>query len=405
MPIYEYVARDRHGKRVRGSIESPDSGQVFRYVDGLGMTPVRVREKKHLPVFDLLFVPWQGVGKIHLAVFTRQMSTLLKAGIPILAAMDVLIEQTEDNNLAKILRSMRYDIESGKKLSQAMEKYPKVFDELYTSSIVAGETGGTLTTVLDRLSDMIEYEMDTSSEIKAAMWYPAIVVVFLAVAFIGLVAFIVPKFLFLFKRFGAELPWPTKVLIKVNEIISQEWIMVIAATLFVVFLARLFVKTDWGRNFWDGRKMKMPIVGRLIHKLYMSRFAHMMATLLETGLPILRALDCVARAIGNVVIEKEVRRIEESVRQGKGFSGPLKASPFFPPMVSTMAAVGESSGNIPEMFLRVAKHYDKDVQIAVKNLTKVIEPILIVCLGGMILFFALGIYLPMWNYYKIFAGG
>ena len=375
------------------------------YVDGLGLLPIDVRSKN--PPFwkKWLKVSFGRVKKDHLVFFSRQLSTLIKAGVPILMALESLIEQTEQPVLSRALETIRYDVESGKNFSEALRAHPDVFPSLYVNTIVAGETGGVLPKVLDRLTEILDHEYETESNIKAALRYPMFVLLALVGAFLFLVTVVVPQFISMFARLGGELPWMTKVLIQINALIRDHWVVMIIAVISMIFAAKMFLSTRRGQRTFDYAKMKIPVIGPLLLKLYISRFSHMLGMLLDSGMPILRALGNVAPSVGNVIIEEEINKIESSVREGEGFAGPLKESPYFPPMVSYMARVGEASGQISEMLLEIARHYDRDIKYTVAHLTKLIEPLVITLLAAMVLFFALGIFLPMWDYYNLLVRG
>ncbi len=408
MPLFTYKARDEAGKQVKGSVEASSEDQAMRQVDRLGFIPIEVREvadsqagtskqsRSGSPAYR---------GRVSLTeviVMTRQLCTLLQAGVPIMNCMDALVAQNTHPGVRAILQGVQKDVGGGSQLSAAFAKYPKVFSQLYVQTVRAGEVAGVLPEVLMKLADMMESDLETMRAVKSAVRYPIMVVIALTVAFFVLITFVVPRFKALFDRFDTQLPLPTRILIGANALIVNWWYIVIPALAGLIFFLYSLVQTKRGRYVWDGFVLKVPVFGDLVLKVSMMRFSRMFATLYKAGVPVLRVIEIVSQTLGNSVIGKEVADMGQSVKQGTGLSEPLQKSAHFPPMVVHMMSVGEKSGAVDEMLLEVAKHYDLETKYVVRNLTSLIEPMLIVGLGLIVLLLALGIFLPMWNLVKLY---
>lgn len=400
MPLFVYRAVTPRGTVVEDAMEAVNAQVAADKLQQLDYLPLKISvQRRGLQVGGLLHTSRVSVDDV--IVFTRQLVTLLKAGVPLLACLEALVEQTENKSLRQIIAAVYRDIEGGVSFSEALARHPKVFAPLYISSIRAGELGGALDEVLERLSELMEHDRETRARVKAAMRYPIIVVVSIVVAFFTLMLVVVPKFIVMFHRVGLELPLPTRLLIWLYGLISQQWHWMLVAAVLLIAAYQVWIKTDTGRVQRDRLLLQIPIFGPLNLKTAMSRFTRMFETLNSSGLPILQTLEIVSSTAGNVVIGKEIQRAALGVRQGEGIAVPLKQSALFPPMVVRMIAIGEQSGSLDEMLLNVSKHYDKEVEYAVKNLTALIEPILTVSLGAIVLFLALAIFLPMWDLTKL----
>lgn len=399
MPWFHYKAMNSAGAVVEDELEAANAAAAAEKLESLGYLPLKIRAQKGERSKGGRKRP--RVKPNDIIVFTRQLVTLLKAGVPLLAALEALAEQTDNPHMREVISRIYVDIESGISLSEALARHPSVFEELYVNSIRAGEMGGALDEVLQRLADMIEYDRETRARIKSAMRYPIMVVVSLFVAIIVLMLLVVPKFVGMFTKLGIELPLPTRILIAVYNAMTGYWYYGVAAVGVLFMAFRLWIRTPAGRLAFDQLKLKLPIFGPLLMKSYMSRFTRMFETLNRSGLPILQTLDIVAKTIGNVVIGREIEKASLGIRRGDGIAVPLRQSKLFPPMVIRMIAIGEQSGSLDEMLQNVSNHYDMEVDYAVKNLTSMIEPLLTVGLGVIVLFLALAIFLPMWDMTKI----
>jgi type II secretory pathway component PulF len=400
MPQFVYKAVTPQGNVIEDKMEAANVQAVAEKLQQFEFLPLKISAKGGGLQRDI-FNSAPKVKIDDVIVFTRQLVTLLKAGVPLLACLDALGEQTENKGFKDIIRAIYRDVESGVSFSEALGKHPKVFEPLYVSSIRAGESGGALDEVLERLSELLEHDRETRARVKAAMRYPIIVIVSMVVAFFALMLLVVPKFIAMFEKVGLDLPMPTRILVFLYGIISTQWYILLLVIIALVIGFKLWIKTERGRYVWDGLVLKIPIFGPLILKTAMSRFTRMFETLNSSGLPILQTLDIVSGTVGNAVIGREIQKASLGIRQGEGIAVPLKQSRLFPPMVVRMISIGEQSGSLDEMLLNVSKHYDMEVEYAVKNLTSMIEPILTVGLGTIVLFLALAIFLPMWDLTKL----
>ncbi|MEO0096961.1 MAG: type II secretion system F family protein [candidate division WOR-3 bacterium] len=400
MPLFSYKVRDREGKVLTGTVEGSDVNSVIEKLDALGYIPLQVKEIKQATggggfSLDALFMG--RVKAIDLINFTRQFVTLHKAGLPMLSAISALQAQTRSAALAKALDGIRKDLMGGASLSQAMAKYPRIFNELYVNSVWAGETGGVLDEILNRLADLLEHERRLRSEVMSALRYPIILLVGMVVAVIVLSTFVLPKFIMLLTGLGTKVPTPTRILITFVTFMKNYWFtgLFLLAILGLIFY--MFIRTKGGRLWWDRVKLKIPIAGPLIYQMVLARFARMFETLDRTGLPILRSLALVSKTVGNAYISQHIDAIAESVRRGRGIAPPMRESNVFPPMVVQMVATGEESGALDDMLRQVADYYDNEVERIAKNLTGLIEPVLILVMGIGVVFIIIAVIMPYMN--------
>jgi type II secretory pathway component PulF len=300
-----------------------------------------------------------------------------------------------------VINTIMKDIEGGSFLSEALVKHPKVFPALYVSMIKAGEAAGTLDEILERLATLTEHEKDIRTKIKAATFYPRIVVAVISGAFIILMTFVVPRFAAIFSRFKATLPLPTRIMIGINDIFHHYWYLMIILLAAIVLGFHWYTNTETGRLKWDSLKIRVPIFGPLFLKVAMSRFAHILGMLMRSGVAILDTLEIASATVANKVLSQEINKLREGVKEGRGLSEPLKESGVFPPIVVQMISVGEQSGKLAEMMPKVSQHYDLEVEYTIKNLSTLIEPVLIITIGGIVLFLALAIFLPMWDMARV----
>ncbi|MBL7176163.1 MAG: type II secretion system F family protein [Desulfobacteraceae bacterium] len=401
MPTYKYRARDKFGKAINGVVDASGYEMAAGHLDGLGYTPVSINEKKK-DIIPLDFLQGRrGISLEDLILFSRQLSTMFSAGIPLLRSLDALSEQTENKRMKEITDTIRNDIQGGSSLSDALSRHPKVFSELYVSMIHAGETAGTLDEILDHLATLNEHEKDTRARIKVATRYPKIVVIAISLAFIILVSFVVPRFAAMFSRFEATLPLPTRIMIGISHVFRDYWFVMIIVASLIALGFRWYTNTKSGRLRWDGLMLRIPVFGPLFLKITMSRFTHILGMLIRSGIPILDSLKITSATTGNVLISQEVEKLRENVREGGGLSQQLRQSAVFTPMVVQMISAGEESGKMDEMLAKVSQYYELESEYTIKNLSTLIEPVLIITIGGMVLFLALGIFLPMWDMARV----
>ncbi|MBU1869226.1 MAG: type II secretion system F family protein, partial [Candidatus Omnitrophica bacterium] len=337
-----------------------------------------------------------------LNMFTRQFYVLQKAGLPIISALSALQEETSNPVLQEVIAKIIEDIQSGTSLTMALERHPKVFDNLYVNMIKSGEASGTLDDTLQRLAILGENEEKVRMRIKSATRYPVIVVTTIIGAFAVLTTFIVPRFEKLYSQFKAELPLPTKMLLGANYILRHYWWLIAIIIVASVIAFKKLIATRAGHLWWDSVKLKVPIFGPMVLKITISRFARITGTLMASGIPILNILELTRDGVGNEVVGQVIDRIRRSVNDGKGMVEPMRQSALFPPVVIQMVKVGEETGNIQDLLIHIADYYDEQVEYTLNNMITLIEPILIFVLGIGVLFMALGIFLPVWNLTHVF---
>lgn len=407
MPLFRYKVRDKEGKIISGTIEGTDVASVTEKLDSFGYVPITIREEKAAaagPSFDLSRF-FERVKPADLINFTRQFVTLHRAGLPMLTAIGALQAQTKSKALAKALDAIRKDLMGGAALSVAMAKHPRVFNELYVNSIWAGETGGVLDDILDRLVMLLDHERKLKSDVGSAMRYPIILMVTFVVAVAVLATFVLPKFVSLIATVGGKMPLPTQILLIVTNFMGKYWYLLALVLAAAVVLFYMFIRTSVGRMWFDRFKLRLPIFGPIIYKMALSRFARMFETLDRTGLPILRSLNLVSKTVGNVYLAQAIDKLAESVRRGRGLATPMRELGVFPPMVVQMVATGEESGALDDMLKQVSDYYDSEVEYAVKNLTGMIEPIMILFMGVAAVFLIVAIIMPYMSILTSFGSG
>lgn len=406
MPLFRYKVRDKDGKILSGTLEGSDINTVVERLDALGYIPITVKEEKKATTVPGVSGFLAGrVKAVDLINFTRQFVALHKAGLPMLSAMGALQGQTRNKTLANALDSIRKDLMGGASLSVAMSKHPRIFDELYVNSVWAGETGGVLDEILARLADLLEHERKLRGDVQSAMRYPAILMVGFVVAAIVLATYVMPKFISILTTIGSKMPLPTQILVTGVSFAQRYWFMGLMAFGVAAALFYLFTRTGGGKLWWDQTKLKIPIFGQLLFKMTMSRFSRMFETLDRTGLPILRCLGLVSKTTGNAYISQHIDKVAESVRRGRGIAAPMRESGVFPPMVVQMVATGEESGALDDMLKQISDFYDGEVEYAVKNLTGMIEPVLILIMGVGIVFLIIAVIMPYMSILSGFGSG
>jgi type IV pilus assembly protein PilC len=409
MPTYAYTVRDAAGVLKKGVSEAESDAILARRLREQGFQVANIKKTAGAAVKK----PGQGGGMVFgkvklndLSIFCRQFSTMIDAGVSLVRCLSVLQEQTANPKLRRIIADIQSEVEAGQTLSRAMQKYPRVFNNLFIGLIRAGEVGGVLEESLQRLSQFLEKDVELRRKVKAAMTYPAIVM-FVAVAIVvGLVTIILPKFISLFKELGvSDFPVPTLILMSISHFLTTYWY--IAALIFIAFMAvfRMFVRTKFGKRVYDMFKLKMPVFGKLNHKIALARFSRTLGTLLVSGVPILQALETVAGAVDNDIISDAVMEARARIREGDRIGDPLQKSKMFPPMVVQMISIGEESGALDQMLSKIADFYEQEVDAALASLTSAIEPIMIVFLGGAVGFIVISMFLPLVSLIQGLSGG
>ncbi|MFQ5637023.1 MAG: type II secretion system F family protein [bacterium] len=400
MPTFEYKAINQAGEEITEVMDAVDENAIADRLSSLGYLPITIKPKGT----SSGFLPFSFGGKlkqVEIIVFTKQLVTLLKAGVPLLACLEALSDQAENQTVKKVIEEIYIDIQSGASFSDALQNHPKDFSELYVNSVRAGEMGGALDDVLERIVLLMEHDQETRSRVKAALRYPVMIVVSLIIAFIALMMLVVPKFIDLFEKLGVDLPLPTRILIGIYTVVHDYWYVLLIGLVLTTVGFIKYIRTEKGAYQWDKLKISTPIFGQLVMKTAMSRFTRMFETLNSSGLPILRTLEISSKTVGNIVVGKVIQDAVGGILEGEGIAGPLSRSQIFPPMVVKMISIGEKSGSLDEMLVNISRHYDSEVDYAVKGLTSMIEPIMTVGVGLIVLFLALAIFLPMWNLTKL----
>ncbi|MDP8229661.1 MAG: type II secretion system F family protein [Candidatus Gorgyraea atricola] len=403
MPNFKYKIRDKYGRASTGTIEGESKEAVAAHFKRMGYAPTSIEKagptlKKFNP-FERFF---RRVKLEELIVFTRQLMTLQRAGVSILVSLEAIREQVNNAYFKNTINEISHTIEAGKSLSDSIAKFPDVFSDIYINMIRSGETAGILDNILDRLATLLEHELDIRMKIKQATRYPLLVIASICIAFPVAIMFIIPKFSTLFARFDTQLPLPTRILLALNFMLVNYWPLVIVGVVVLIIGFRYLINTNLGRAIWDNIKLKIPVFGPLILKISMSRFCRMTATLSASGVPIINTLEIVKEAVGNRIIANSVENIINGVSEGEGIAASMKVTSLFPSIVIQMVKIGEETGKIDELLMKVSDYYDEQVNYTVQNLTVLIEPILIFIMGIMVLILALAIFLPMWNLISLF---
>jgi len=396
MATFVYDAIDPVGRSVKGRIDAESESLVLSKLHDQNFHVLGVREQKD--ALGLLSNRPIGPPKLQsLVVFSRQFATMIDAGIPVLKCLDILESQTKDAPLKVAINAIRKDVKGGSSLAEAIAKHPNCFSKLYLNMIKAAELGGILDSILDRLAGFLEKEMEIKQKIKSAMMYPIIVLVFAVVIILALFFFVLPKFKEIFASMNVEMPAMTQALFSMSDFMVKNWWVALVVIVGVIIGINRYGKTAKGRMQIDTIKLRFPIVGELVLKMAVSRFSRTFGVLISSGVPMMRAMEIIGEASGNAVITKAVADTRSAIRDGSRLSTPLAGSGLFPPMVIHMIDIGEETGRLSEMLLKVSDFYDAEVDASVKGLTSMIEPLLIVFMGVIVGFVAISIMAPMFK--------
>jgi type IV pilus assembly protein PilC len=398
MPAYAWKGKNRMGETQEGVLvsDSRDAAAITLKRNGIEVMNINLMAGKSTKSF----------GKVkpkELAIFTRQFSVMIDAGLPLVQCLEILGAQQQDKGFQRIIEAVREDVEKGLTLQAALSKHPKAFNDLYVNMVGAGESGGILDVILQRLSGYIEKAVKLAAKVKGAMTYPvAVITIAIAVVVIIMVK-VIPVFSAMYEGLGSKLPFPTLVCMALsNALINYSWLIIIATVLIVVGL-RQYYKTPAGRLQIDALLLKIPIIGDVLRKVAVARFCRTLGTLISSGVPILEGMDITARTAGNMVIQNAILKSKDAVEQGRNISTPLAETKVFPPMVVQMVGVGEATGALDAMLAKVADFYEDEVDNAVANLTSLMEPVMIAILGGIIGFIVIAMYLPIFNLANVFG--
>ena len=400
MATYAFKALDLSGVSTKGEMEAGDKQAVAAQLRSRGLIVVDIEEQVPANAGDIL-ARFQRIKPDELVIATRQLSTMVNSGMSLLRSLYVIEEQTDNDKLRDIWVEVRKDVEAGLALSDALAKHPELFNELYVAMVQAGETGGILDNTLVRVADQLEKDAALKRQIKAAMMYPALIGGFAFIVLFALVAFLVPVFEKIFKDFGGDLPAITKFTVWLSHMATQRFYVLFGGFALTVFLFRKWKNSERGRMQWDRLKLKFPMkIGDIVQKVALARFSRTFSGLIAAGVPMLEAIDITGKTSGNKVIEKAMFEVRESVKKGGSLTAPMMAVPeAFPVMVTQMIGVGEETGALETMMTKIADFYEEQVAAAVKALTSILEPIMIMVVGGIVGFIVIAMYLPMFKVY------
>ncbi len=395
---FAFKAVDLTGIPQKGTIIGASKQAVTDELKSRGLTVMAVDEKATGLKFEIALP--QRIKAADLTVMTRQLATMVSSGLTLLRAFHVLEEQIEHKKLKATVERVREDIETGLLLSDALARHPKVFNPLYVAMVRAGEAGGILEEALERTADQLEKDDSLRRQVKSAMMYPTVIMTFAFIVLFALIAFIVPVFAGVFADFGGELPLITKVTVAMSDVAKGQWYLFIVGIPAALFGFKKFRTSDFGRPKWDAFRLKIPMkIGATVQKIALARWSRTFSSLYAAGVPIMQAIEVTGQTAGNAVIERTMEAVIESVKSGGSIAAPLKEAPIFPVMVSQMIAVGEETGGLDAMLSKVADFYEDEVEAAVKALTSILEPIMIVFVGGVVGFVVIAMYMPMFKLY------
>jgi type IV pilus assembly protein PilC len=399
MATYTFKAMDIAGVPARGEVDAVSKQAVADQLKERGLIVLDIAHKYRSKELNMEL--FRRVKASELAVATRQLSTMISSGMTILRALTVLEEQSDNSLLKETLANVRGDVEAGMMLSDALERHPKVFNPLFVSMVRAGETGGVLEESLMRTADQLEKDASLRRQVRGAMIYPSMVIIFATIVLLALVAFLIPVFEGVFKQFGGKLPALTEVMVKFSHLVNDQWYILV---LFVGITSTAFIyfkKSKWGRPRWDAFRLRVPMkIGDVVQKVAIARWSRTFASLVSAGVPIMQAIEITGKTAGNAVIERSMADVIANVKNGGTISEPLSHAKVFPPMVSHMVGVGEETGALDTMLAKVADFYEDEVEAAIKALTSILEPAMIILVGGIVGVIVISMYLPLFDVYN-----
>ena len=411
MAFFKYRGRNRRGEMAEGRIEGTSVDAVANQLFNNGITPIDIvaadAAQDVLGGLKGLRISFSEgrVSLLDLVFFSRQMYTLLKAGVPILQALQGLRESTQNAALAKVIGNIREGLDAGLDLTGALSRHPQVFSPLFVSMVQVGETSGSLPEAFLQLSLYLERDKDTRDRIKQATRYPTMVIGAIVVAMFIINLFVIPTFAKIYAGFKAELPWATQILIATSNFTVRYWYLIIIAAVLLALATHMYIKTTDGRYRWHRYKLKIPLVGPILFRATLGRFARSMAIILKAGVPLVQGMTVISRAVDNDFIGERILQMRDGVERGENITRTASATGLFPPLVIQMISVGEETGAVDNLLLEVAEYYEREVDYDLKNLSSAIEPILIVVIGIIVMILALGVFLPMWDLASAARGG
>jgi type IV pilus assembly protein PilC len=396
MPVYIWEGKAAKGTIQKGETNAP-SEKILRQI--LKAQKINVSKVKQKPkdIFENVAFMQPGVKTKDLIVFTRQFSTMIDAGLPLIQGLDILANQEENRTFKKVLMQVKLDVEGGSSLAEALKKHPKVFDNLYVNLVAAGEMGGILDTILQRLAAYIEKNARLVSKVKGALIYPVTIMAIAVVVILIMLVFVIPVFAEMFTDFGGELPGLTQAVVNISDFLRNNWIVLTGVFAGLFYAFKKWKSTDRGEYLFDKYMLKAIVIGDLLRKVAVAKFTRTLGTLITSGVPILDGMDVVAKTAGNRVVEEAINNTKQSISEGKTIAAPLEESGVFPPMVCQMVAVGESAGSLDAMLEKIADFYEEEVDTAVDAITALIEPVMMVFLGGTVGTMLIAMYLPIFK--------
>ena len=396
MPNYIWKGKNSYGEKRKGKMDMPNEASVHAHLKKMRITPSLVKEAQK-DIFENISFFQPKVTTKDIVIFTRQLSTMIDAGLPLVQSLEILGDQQENVTFKKILVDIRRDVETGNTFADAMKKHPKIFNNLYCNMIDAGEVGGILDTILNRLAIFMEKNMVLTKKVKGALTYPLICLCISIVILAVILIFVVPVFDKMFADFGSSLPALTQMVVNMSNAVQHYFVFIVLGAGFVVFVLKKIYSTEKGRIKGDALLLKLPVFGTLINKVAVAKFTRTLSTMLQSGVPILESLNVVGRTAGNKIIEIAIFRVADAISEGRTIAEPLEETGVFPSMVIQMINVGESTGALDTMLEKIADFYDEEVDQAVENMTAMIEPFMMVFLGGMIGTLVVSMYLPIFK--------
>lgn len=399
MSTYVFKAIDLSGGKARGEVEADSKQAVADQLKARGLVVLDVADKHKSREIELSFM--KHVPLPELAVFSRQLATMITSGMSILRALYVLEEQSQNKFLKETIVAIRKDVEAGLALSESMARHPKVFNQLFVAMVRAGETGGMLESSLVRVADQLEKDASLRKQIRSAMVYPTLVITFALGVLTAMVAFVIPVFVGVFKTYGGELPTITQISVDASNAVTHEWYVIIAGAIALVVGFIKWKKSSWGHRQWDRFKLHIPMkIGSIVQEVALARWSRTLASLTSAGVPLLQALEIVGKTSGNVVVEEAMTDVIASVKRGGTLSAPLAKASIFPKMVAQMVSVGEETGALDSMLNKVAEFYEDRVDASVKALTSILEPVMILVIGSIVGFVVISMYMPLFTVYE-----
>jgi len=396
MPVYVWVGKNRNNEVQKGEIDLASEDAVRNHLAKLRITPTKIK-KKPKDLFENVTWLQPPVKEQDIIIFSRQFSTMIDAGLPIIQCLDILQSQQENKTFKNMLKEIKESVEGGQTLAEALRKYPKHFDDLFVNMVAAGEAGGILDTILRRLSAYMEKAAKLKAQVKGAMTYPIITIIVAVIVVAVILVFVIPVFQEMFEGLGGDLPTPTKIVVAMSDFTKDKILYIIIGLVIFFFAFGRYKKTEKGRLTVDALALRMPVLGILLRKVAVAKFTRTMGTMLSSGVAILEALDIVAKTAGNKIIERAIYNVRSGIAEGRTMADPLSESGVFPAMVCQMIAVGESTGALDAMLVKIADFYDDEVDQAVENLTAMIEPFMMVFLGTVIGGLVVSMYLPVFK--------